>query len=61
MNTTTKTIILITAGVVAGALAGLLFAPDKGSNLRRKFANRTRKVFKDAKGTMERYKEEMAV
>lgn len=61
MNTTTKAMILVTAGVVAGALAGLLFSPDKGSNLRKKFANRTRKAFKDAKETMERFKEDIPV
>lgn len=37
----TKTMLGFLAGAAVGALAGILFAPDKGSNTRKKIANKT--------------------
>lgn len=37
----TKTMLGFLAGAAVGALAGILFAPDKGSNTRKKIASKT--------------------
>lgn len=39
MNSTSKIIVSTLAGVGAGVLIGLLFAPDKGTETRRKIAD----------------------
>lgn len=36
-----KIVVGFLAGAAVGALAGILFAPDKGSNTRKKIANKT--------------------
>jgi gas vesicle protein len=36
-----KILVGFLAGAAVGALAGILFAPDKGSNTRKKIANKT--------------------
>ena len=36
-----KLLVGFLAGAAVGALAGILFAPDKGSNTRKKIANKT--------------------
>jgi gas vesicle protein len=38
MNTTGKVLLGVLAGAAAGATLGILFAPDKGSNTRKKIA-----------------------
>lgn len=39
MNDSTKVLISFAGGALVGAALGILFAPDKGSNTRRKIAN----------------------
>jgi gas vesicle protein len=39
MNDSSKVLISFIGGAVVGAALGILFAPDKGSNTRRKIAN----------------------
>ncbi|MDG2431729.1 YtxH domain-containing protein [Flavobacterium sp.] len=46
---TDKTIIGILGGLAAGALLGILFAPDKGSNTRKKIKRKSSKYATDAK------------
>lgn len=41
MDTRTK-VLLFSAGVAVGALAGLLVAPDKGSEVRKKISKRSK-------------------
>ncbi len=40
MNDTGKTILILTAGFVAGAVAGILFAPDMGEKTRERIAKK---------------------
>lgn len=44
MNDTTKILIAFAAGAVAGAAVGILFAPDKGSETRRRIGEQGRKM-----------------
>jgi len=47
MNRTGKIITALAAGAAAGALLGLLFAPGKGSDTRRKIKDRAKKLTHD--------------
>ena len=44
MKTSSKILIALGAGFVAGGLLGILFAPDKGSETRRKITDSGRKI-----------------
>ena len=44
MNDTTKILAAFGAGAVVGAIAGVLFAPDKGSETRRKITEQGKKL-----------------
>ena len=41
---TSKTIVGVLAGVAVGAALGVLFAPDKGTNTRKKIAKKSSKL-----------------
>jgi gas vesicle protein len=58
MNDSSKVLISFIGGAVVGAALGILFAPDKGSNTRRKIAN-SAKDLKDeiADTASEKYQE----
>lgn len=47
MNNTTKILIALGTGLLIGGALGILFAPDKGSEIRRKITERGKK-FSDA-------------
>jgi gas vesicle protein len=49
MNTAGKVAIGLLAGAAAGAILGILFAPDKGSETRRKIAEKSKDVKDDIK------------
>lgn len=44
MNDTTKILIAFAAGAVVGTAVGILFAPDKGSETRRKIGEQGRRI-----------------
>ena len=44
MNTSGKILAAVAAGIAAGAVLGILFAPDKGSETRRKINEQGKKV-----------------
>jgi gas vesicle protein len=44
MNTTGKVLVGMLSGAAAGAILGILFAPDKGKETRRKIAQKTNDV-----------------
>ncbi|HTJ48862.1 MAG TPA: YtxH domain-containing protein [Cyclobacteriaceae bacterium] len=47
MNTTTKVILGLTAAAAAGAAIGLLLAPEKGSDLRKKIKDGAKNLMND--------------
>jgi gas vesicle protein len=44
MNTSGKILVAVAAGIAAGAVLGILFAPDKGSETRRKISEQGKKM-----------------
>ncbi len=44
MNSSSKVLVAIVAGVALGASLGVLFAPDKGTDVRRKIGDQARKA-----------------
>jgi len=44
MNNTLKIVVAAAAGVAVGAALGILFAPEKGSELRKKIADQGKKI-----------------
>jgi len=48
-----KVLLGVLGGVAAGALIGVLFAPDKGSKTRRKIANKSKDYVGDLKDKFE--------
>lgn len=56
MNTLTKIAIAAGAGLVAGGVLGVLFAPDKGENTRKKIADNGKKLTDSVKEKMSNLK-----
>lgn len=50
MTESGKIVTAVTIGAVAGLITGLLIAPDKGSETRKKIADTARKVARQRKG-----------
>lgn len=59
MNDTTKIIAAFAAGAVVGAIAGVLFAPDKGSETRRKIGEKGKKIADSMKNKIVASKEKL--
>ncbi|MCW3784894.1 YtxH domain-containing protein [Plebeiibacterium sediminum] len=55
----TKTILGILGGAAVGAIAGVLFAPDKGYKTRRKIKKESQRVTKNATKEVHRKMEDM--
>jgi gas vesicle protein len=60
MNTTGKIIAAVAAGAAAGAVLGILFAPDKGSETRRKMAEESKKFTDEIKDAVARGREKLS-
>jgi gas vesicle protein len=58
MNNSGKIITAVAAGIAVGALLGILFAPDKGSETRRKINEQGKKLADDLKEKLNKKKEE---
>ncbi len=56
MNTLAKIAIAAGAGIVAGGVLGVLFAPDKGENTRKKIADSGKKLTDTVKDKMSNLK-----
>ena len=57
MNNTSKILTALVALAAAGAIVGILFAPDKGSETRRKIKEQGRKVVDDVQYNFRKGKE----
>jgi gas vesicle protein len=60
MRMDTKTTIALLAGLAAGAILGVLFAPDKGSKTRRKLMQSTQAHADDLTKTLEQFLDEVS-
>ena len=58
MNTSGKILAAVAAGIAAGAVLGILFAPDKGSETRRKMNEKGKKFAADVKEKFNGIKDE---
>lgn len=56
MNTLAKIAVAAGTGLVAGAVLGVLFAPDKGENTRKKIADSGKKISDNVKEKMSNLK-----
>ena len=57
MTNNTKIIAVLAAGVAAGAVLGILFAPDKGSETRKKVSEEGKRLAQTLKEKFNRVKE----
>lgn len=60
MNNTSKIVAALAIGVAAGAVLGILFAPDKGSETRKKLNEQGKKISEDLKNKFNEVKDRMA-
>jgi gas vesicle protein len=60
MNNTSKILAALAVGTVAGAIVGILFAPEKGSETRKKISDQGKKLGEDLKNKFNEVKEKMA-
>jgi gas vesicle protein len=60
MNNTSKIVVAAAAGIVVGAVIGLLFAPEKGSETRKKMTDEGKKFYDDVKDKFRKGKEKFA-
>lgn len=59
MKNVNKILIALGAGVLIGGVLGLLFAPKKGSELRKDIADNGRKIKNDLKGKYQKGREKI--
>jgi gas vesicle protein len=57
MNNTGKIVVAVAAGIAVGAISGVLFAPGKGSETRKKINEQGEKFAGDLKDTIRKGKE----
>lgn len=58
MTNTWKIVVAVAAGAAVGATLGILFAPEKGSELRKRIADRGQKIVDDVREKIEEKKKE---
>ena len=58
MTNTWKVVIAVGAGAAVGITLGLLFAPEKGSEIRKRIAEQGKKIVDDIKDKIEEKKKE---
>jgi len=56
MNNTNKILVAVVAGAAAGAILGILFAPGKSSETRKKIADQKNKIADGLKEKFNQYK-----
>ena len=54
MNNTNKILTAVGAGIVVGTIAGVLFAPEKGSETRKKISGQGKKIVEDVQNKFRR-------
>lgn len=59
MNKSGKILVAVAAGIAAGAVLGILFAPDKGSETRNKLKKKGKKIAEEVKEKFNGFKEEL--
>lgn len=59
MKSTGKILTAIVAGAAIGAIVGILFAPDKGSETRKKIGEEGKKLAEDVKDKFRKGKEKL--
>jgi gas vesicle protein len=59
MNNTGKILTAAVAGIAAGAVLGILFAPDKGCETRKKISEQGKKITESVKNTCNKEKEKL--
>ena len=59
MNKSGKILVAVAAGIAAGAVLGILFAPDKGSETRKKLNKKGKKIADEVKEKFNGFKEEL--
>lgn len=58
MNKNGKILVAVAAGIAAGAVLGILFAPDKGTETRNKWKKKGKKIAAEVKEKITGFKEE---
>lgn len=59
MKKSGKILVAVAAGIAAGAVLGILFAPDKGSETRKKLNKKGKKIADEVKEKINGFKEEL--
>ena len=54
MNNTNKILTAVGAGIVLGTIVGVLFAPEKGSETRKKISGQGKKIVEDVQNKFRR-------